>query len=190
MKIKYKKLSKSKGRNFCDQLWALLVKLRDGNKCVICGATEYINAHHLISRRIFLTRFIVDNGISLCPKCHEYDLSLSAHTAPWNFDEWVKLNKIEQYKIWLENRKIKATGEEINYEEIYKQLEEKHKELTGNYLRLERIDEYLLFINIEKIKEQIRNNIPQQTIYESLNLPISIKKFKDFITKNKKFFET
>lgn len=176
-KIKYKKLSNSKGRTFCDDMWSDMVKMRDGRKCVICNATEYINSHHLISRRIFALRFNVDNGISLCPQHHEYDLHLSAHTAPWNFDEWVKTNKPEQYNNWLENRKVIVTGEQTNYEQLYYNMEHAYKKITGNFFRIERISPYILSLNVDKIKQSLETN---STLSDNKKIALIIDLMKEF----------
>ena len=61
--------------------WAFKVKERDGNKCVICGKTKNLNAHHLIPWEIEKYRFDIDNGISLCPSHHtRYSYKLSPHS--------------------------------------------------------------------------------------------------------------
>lgn len=63
--------------------WAVAVKRRDGYKCVACGATGKLHAHHVISwRKDASKRFDVDNGISLCIPCHQKE-----HARP--FPEWI-----------------------------------------------------------------------------------------------------
>ena len=186
VKIKYKKIPTSRGRNFCDDLWSFLVRNRDGNKCVICGETEYIQAHHLLSRRVFSSRWTVDNGISLCPNHHEYSLETSAHTSPWHFEEWVKGNKQDQYKTWVNRRTSINHGEDLNYDKIYLELEEQHKAATGNYFRIERISPYILFINFDKIKSIIDSlpqaSSPQENSKKEDNKKISLitEALKDF----------
>jgi predicted restriction endonuclease len=91
-------LPKKSGRNFCDELWRKLIQIEYNNKCPICShygipsENVILNAHHLISRRVFKYRWDTDNGILICPKHHEFDLHISAHTAPWGFEDWVKEN--------------------------------------------------------------------------------------------------
>jgi len=82
--------------------WANAVKLRDGNKCVICGNTKNLNAHHLIPWEIEKFRFDVNNGISLCPSHHtRYSFHLSPHSdGSALFFFWLFENKPETYK-WL-----------------------------------------------------------------------------------------
>lgn len=53
------------------KLWAQAVKDRDGNKCVICGNADNLNAHHIYCEGYFPNlQYILSNGITLCRKCH------------------------------------------------------------------------------------------------------------------------
>lgn len=51
--------------------WAKAVKRRDGRKCVECGSTASLHAHHV---KPFVTypegRYDVANGVTLCQRCH------------------------------------------------------------------------------------------------------------------------
>jgi len=150
-------LSKKTGKNFCDELWTTLVKLEHNNQCPICVSLNLpledsmLNAHHLISRRVFKYRWEKDNGILICPKHHEFDLYLSAHTAPWAFDEWVKNNMPEKYNKWVSNRKDLGSDGVFEYEKIYHKLEEQHKAITGSYYKIQRIYMYLLSLHKSEI---------------------------------------
>lgn len=62
--------------------WSLAVRRRDG-KCVKCGATGRLHAHHVIPwRKDASKRFDVGNGITLCVPCHQLE-----HRKP--FPEWI-----------------------------------------------------------------------------------------------------
>jgi hypothetical protein len=51
--------------------WAKAVKQRVGIKCVKCGATKGLNAHHLYCKVAYPEkRFDVENGTVLCDTCH------------------------------------------------------------------------------------------------------------------------
>lgn len=51
--------------------WRTAVFERDGYTCQECGAKGKLNAHHIRHWQSFRDgRFDVDNGITLCPKCH------------------------------------------------------------------------------------------------------------------------
>ena len=150
MATKKYSLPKKSGKNFCDELWRMLVKLEYDNQCPICKSlgipTEdtILNAHHLISRRVFKYRWDVGNGILICPKHHEFDLHISAHTAPWGFEDWMKANLPEKYTLWVKNRNDIQTEESAVYEDIYYNLEKQYKEKTGNFHMIKRINMYIL----------------------------------------------
>lgn len=46
---------------------------RDGNKCRVCGdASQPLDAHHITDRNLMPNGgYVPENGISLCPTCHE-----------------------------------------------------------------------------------------------------------------------
>ena len=54
--------------------WSLAVRERDGNTCKDCGTKSgRLHAHHLILLEECIgssLEFDIDNGITLCPKCH------------------------------------------------------------------------------------------------------------------------
>ena len=57
-----------------DRLWSLAVRKRD-KKCLLCGSSDNLQAHHAIVRRgSKSTRWILENGITLCVGCHIYKL--------------------------------------------------------------------------------------------------------------------
>jgi 5-methylcytosine-specific restriction endonuclease McrA len=52
--------------------WRLSVYKRDKYSCVICESTKKINAHHICSYLVNKeNRIQVENGITLCLKCHK-----------------------------------------------------------------------------------------------------------------------
>lgn len=56
--------------------WRKLVKKRDGHACVKCGAGKRLHAHHVVSVLDNpKLRLDVNNGITLCPKCHSKEHS-------------------------------------------------------------------------------------------------------------------
>jgi hypothetical protein len=53
--------------------WSKAVRLRAGGACEICGATEHVQAHHILPKLFYpLYRLAWDNGIALCPRHHKY----------------------------------------------------------------------------------------------------------------------
>jgi len=53
-----------------EELWKLICMKRDSYKCQYCGSDKDLQVHHIISRKNMNTKFDVDNGITLCKKCH------------------------------------------------------------------------------------------------------------------------
>lgn len=56
---------------YCLRLWSRFIRLRDGNRCVVCHTKSDLCAHHIV-RKSFLpqARFQTGNGITLCGSCH------------------------------------------------------------------------------------------------------------------------
>jgi hypothetical protein len=51
--------------------WRAAVLKRDGFKCVECGETDGLHAHHIARWSDFPSlRVIIDNGVTLCADCH------------------------------------------------------------------------------------------------------------------------
>lgn len=54
------------------RLWRMSIFIRDGRKCIWCGSKEKIQADHIKPFALFPElRFIIDNGRTLCEKCHK-----------------------------------------------------------------------------------------------------------------------
>lgn len=44
---------------------------RDGHKCVFCGETKDLDAHHITDRSLMPNGgYVKENGITVCQKCH------------------------------------------------------------------------------------------------------------------------
>ena len=90
----------SKGINKrLDDAWSLLVKLKAGNRCEIptCKKREYLNAHHIFTRRNKAVRWSLDNGIALCPSHHTLSSTFSAHGTPIKFTDFLTKYRGEGY---------------------------------------------------------------------------------------------
>lgn len=56
---------------YCLTRWAKLVKELDNHMCKLCGSKENLNAHHIQPKQDFPELSLdLDNGITLCKKCH------------------------------------------------------------------------------------------------------------------------
>lgn len=54
------------------KVWRKSVFIRDSFKCVLCGKTHCIEAHHILPKRLNPELvFDINNGITLCKKHHE-----------------------------------------------------------------------------------------------------------------------
>ena len=51
--------------------WSESVKKKCGYRCVICGSSEKLEAHHIIPVSHDVThKYDINNGIALCHGCH------------------------------------------------------------------------------------------------------------------------
>ncbi len=83
-----------------------IVFKRDGHKCVMCGSTEDLAAHHIIDRnKIANGGYVLENGITLCPPCHvraeQWHISLGKEYEdgwhPWDLFAKLGLHFSEAY---------------------------------------------------------------------------------------------
>jgi hypothetical protein len=65
-----------------DAAWRKAVYEAGGGKCFISGETEMVNAHHIIDRRCYTSRWEVDNGVLLSPSNHKWSPSVGIHNNP------------------------------------------------------------------------------------------------------------
>ena len=80
--------AKGRLRDMADSLWSLAV-LGDWNHvCAICGSRSRLNAHHLIPRAHYATRYDLRNGICLCSRCHLFCSERSPHQNAAGFMLW------------------------------------------------------------------------------------------------------
>jgi hypothetical protein len=70
-----------------ETIWRARVLERLGYKCIKCGAIKRLNVHHLITRAKKSTRWLILNGVPLCPKHHRLGFD-SAHKGGFLFYYW------------------------------------------------------------------------------------------------------
>jgi len=69
-KKELKKIEKKETKRLLE-VWKEKGKAKWGDKCEVCGATEYIQGHHAFPYKGFkILRFDIDNYVSLCRGCH------------------------------------------------------------------------------------------------------------------------
>jgi len=107
----------------CDKLFSQ--RVRAIGHCECCLKTKnQLHVHHLISRAVLFYRWNFENAICLCARCHEFDTVCSAHATPWEFEEWMKVNKPLQYDWWLRHRYRVHPGHRPDYEVIHAELKD------------------------------------------------------------------
>ena len=123
----FKQVKKIK-KGVIDQKYSIAVRAKAGNKCEYCGATKFLNAHHIISRSNHAVRWDLDNGVSLCVKHHLFSYEFSAHKNPIEFIEWIKEYRGEE---WYQTLRQRAqNGDKVDKDEVNKFLTELVKEMT------------------------------------------------------------
>ena len=89
--------------------WRDKIRLKFDNKCIVCGESHLVAAHHLIPWEVEGFRHDPNNGILLCPKHHtKYSYGLSPHS-----------DGAALFYIWLRRHHPKIMEWiEVNYYEI------------------------------------------------------------------------
>jgi hypothetical protein len=78
-----------------DRLWSLAVRGRDGHRCRMHCGRNGTDAHHIHGRSHKGTRWVLDNGITLCRQDHQ-----EAHRRPKHFKEFVQWYLVSE-EAWL-----------------------------------------------------------------------------------------
>lgn len=86
-------------KKIADRLWQEVICALFRNKCVRCGATYGISAHHMIKRRHMHTRWALMNGVALCWVCHS-----KAEQYETEFLNWLKVNMRCHYSWYMNNK--------------------------------------------------------------------------------------
>ncbi len=90
----------------CDDLWAVAVKLKAGNRCIIDNSAKTLNAHHLIGRSNYKFRWDIDNGVCLGAYRHRLADDMAAHgstAATARFMDWMQQNRLSQWMLMRAN---------------------------------------------------------------------------------------
>lgn len=107
-----------------DKLWTTAVLLKCNHKCIICGKSEGLNAHHIEGRRNKRLRWEIFNGVALCTLHHVFG-KLSAHQAPeWFHIEledkrWQDLQQVTLHRYEDIDLSVEALKERIKFLENY-----------------------------------------------------------------------
>lgn len=90
-----------------DALASKLCKAVAGHKCVRCGATEYLQWHHIVTRRIKTLRWDMSNGLCLCRGCHFWWHNVAQMGEQWS---WLDEKFGPDLRAYL-NSRVKAVGD-------------------------------------------------------------------------------
>jgi hypothetical protein len=96
-------------RKMCDRLWSRAVRHDWADRCAVCGK-QATDAHHMIPRTNYTTRFELMNGIALCTHCHIWHPKLSPHQNGMAFKEWLKEHHPARIEWFHEHEHIKSSG--------------------------------------------------------------------------------
>jgi hypothetical protein len=106
----------------CLSLWSKIVRKQVGGRCVFCGTTEYLNAHHIEDRKMFpALAFDTRNGLCCCARHHKFAAD-SVHRSFCFLYEYMVKNRPEDIK-YLQAHRLDKVDFSIAY------LEQKVKEL-------------------------------------------------------------
>jgi len=120
-----KELKKLKSR--CHSLWSRMVRDLAGNRCVFCGDTKYIHAHHIEDSRLCPSlRYDIRNGLSCCASHHKFSSEAkgrgdAVHKSFIFIYDYMTENRPEDIVYLREHRKDKV---EITKEYLLKKIKE------------------------------------------------------------------
>ena len=83
--------AKGRLRDMADRLWSKAVAADWNHCCAVCGARSGImNAHHLIPRQHYKSRYDLQNGICLCVHDHQFNPNWSPHQNAAGWLGWLR----------------------------------------------------------------------------------------------------
>lgn len=118
-----KAYARKKFKEEATKLWANEIKAVGA--CEVCGKTENLNAHHLLSKSVWPhLRCDLSNGMCLCAGHHTMDRECCPHgsmPAMEAFVEWLAINREGQY-VWYNEHKCDEKYQPVDYERAYYEL--------------------------------------------------------------------
>lgn len=96
-----------------DTLWNHRVLMTSPRVCPVCNDEPVTDAHHLVSRKYWRTRWVVKCGLGVGRRCHKY---------PARIMTWLEKNMPKRYKWVQQQRKLILTGqkpEPIDFDAVY-----------------------------------------------------------------------
>ena len=96
-------MNKQKFRKQLLKQWRERCKEQAGFKCEYCGRTgKGLCCHHIqpYATRNSPLKYMVQNSILLCARCHKYSTECSAHRTPLQFYHWFEKEHLNRYN-WI-----------------------------------------------------------------------------------------
>lgn len=90
--------AKGRLRDMADQLWSIAIRDDWNYRCAVCNGGN-CDSHHLIPRQHELYRYDLNNGMSLCRACHQFDGNHSPHQNAAGWLKWLRENQHDRY-LW------------------------------------------------------------------------------------------
>ena len=131
---KRKKAKKAKAvkMKHCDAVWRQCIRLMFKGRCAVCDKEDgQLDCHHLISRAAHFYRHNLNNGVLLCARCHKFNPKLSAHAAPWSFDDFMAARLPEIWTWWAKNRNEIHPAPKIDYAAVLQNLKDELAKLEA-----------------------------------------------------------
>ncbi len=123
----------SSRRYLQESLWANDIRIRDGNKCVICGSPNTLQVHHIYGVKDYGFLFSdTSNGITLCKECHQKYHQLYDEVNPYTWTKYILKNEWNASTISIKYNN--GSVQEIPLFDLQNNINE-HKPLIGGNVR-------------------------------------------------------
>lgn len=108
-----------------DIIWGKAVRARFP-RCIMCGSTERLNAHHAICRKTQSdgVRWILENGVSLCVGCHLFKLHGQQADKAWLERYVQRINELIPAQAQLNIQQIGHCVNKYSISDLQEMLEE------------------------------------------------------------------
>jgi len=111
-----------------DTIHSKLIRLKGGNRCVVCGSTDRPTCGHLFSRDTYSTRWDTHDEGNAYVQCWGCNYSHEYNPAP--FTAWyIRKYGLDSYEK-LSARRISKPWKDWELEEIYQKLKEEYDSLV------------------------------------------------------------
>lgn len=140
--------AKGRLREMADALWSLAVRNDWNHKCAVCGSPR-VEAHHIIPRQWYATRYELRNGIALCASHHQFDADISPHQNAAGWCQWLGYHHTDLHDWYTftvmdgKHKQFEGTKNAQYYCDVIRSLREYVEE--DDYVRIigVRFNEYL-----------------------------------------------